>query len=46
MKENFDNNDNISNNNIKDLMSYFNYNIKRDSLTTKDKINTIIFKKK
>ena len=45
MKENFDNNDNISNNNIKDLMSYFNYNIKRDSLTTKDKINTIILKK-
>ena len=45
MKENIDNNDNISNNNIKDLMNYFNYNIKRDSLSTKEKINDINIKK-
>ena len=45
MKENVDNNDNISNNNIKDLMNYFNYNIQRDSLITKEQINSLNLKK-
>ena len=46
MKENEDNDNNNKKKDIKNLMKYFNYNVKRDSLSKIDNITNIINKKK
>ena len=46
MKENSDNDNNNSKKDIKNLMKYFNYTVKRDSTSKIDNINNIINKNK
>ena len=46
MKENLDNHNANSKKDIKNLMKYFNYNVKKDSVSKNDSINNILNKNK
>ena len=46
MKEKLDNHNNNSKKDIKNLMKYFNYNVKKDSVSKNDNINNILNKNK